>query len=106
MGHVLRGCIGTSHPVSLVEGLKHYAIRSALHDSRFAPITADEFPKLVCGVSLLVDFESCANFLDWNIGEHGISMKYRDDASNRVYSAIFLPHVMTEHSKVQTECCF
>lgn len=99
IGHHLRGCIGTTQPVQLVEGLKVYALKSALNDSRFTPITADELPNLVCTVSLLIDFEECSDFRDWNIGSHGVSIKYLDESKNKTYHALFLPEVMVEHGK-------
>ena len=34
----LRGCIGTFSPLNLHEGLKEYALTSALKDTRFNPI--------------------------------------------------------------------
>jgi AMMECR1 domain-containing protein len=34
----LRGCIGTFSPLSLHDGLKEYALTSALRDTRFNPI--------------------------------------------------------------------
>ena len=97
--HVLRGCIGTTRPVNLVEGLKDYALRSALNDHRFDPVRADELPGLVCTVSLLVDFEACSDYEDWTIGNHGVSMRLDD--SDGSFHALFLPEVMIEHSKSQ-----
>ena len=44
----LRGCIGTFEPQPLYEGLADYALTSALHDSRFMPITKRELPNLEC----------------------------------------------------------
>jgi len=42
-------------------------IKSALHDSRFEPITKEEFPKLTCAVSLLHDFEEVDDIYDWEV---------------------------------------
>jgi hypothetical protein len=41
--------------------------RSALKDSRFTPITLAELPHLSVHVSLLVRFEDCADYLDWEV---------------------------------------
>ncbi len=56
----------------MTEGLAEYAVTSAVHDHRFNPIKRDEVPCLECGVSLLTDFEECDDYLDWEIGLHGI----------------------------------
>ncbi|CAO1613607.1 unnamed protein product [Parajaminaea phylloscopi] len=68
----LRGCIGVFKPVPLAEGLADYTYESAFKDGRFSPITARELPRLECGVSLLTDFEECTDYLDWELGVHGI----------------------------------
>lgn len=49
----LRGCIGTFSEMNLHNGLKEYALTSALKDSRFDPITRDELPRLTVSVSIL-----------------------------------------------------
>ncbi len=105
--HRLCGCIGTTQPVNLVEGLKTFALKSALSDSRFAPISADYLQELVCTVSLLVDYELCLDYQDWTIGKHGISIKFTDDDSGRHHHALFLPEVMVEHGnpfQIQVLC--
>ncbi|PWZ00437.1 hypothetical protein BCV70DRAFT_211292 [Testicularia cyperi] len=68
----LRGCIGTFEPYALSEGLAEYASISAFKDRRFSPITPQEVPRLECGVSLLTGFEECQDYLDWEVGVHGI----------------------------------
>ncbi len=95
--HELRGCIGTTAPINLIDGLRQYSIKSALEDRRFPPIEADELESLECSISLLMDYEKCSNCNDWIIGKHGISIKF--EVSGRTYHSIFLPEVMTEHSK-------
>lgn len=100
--HMLRGCIGTTSPISLLEGLQTYSIKSALNDGRFSPIKATELESLVCTLSLLTDYEECDSYDDWQIGKHGISIKFEKDG--RSYHAIFLPEVMTEHgTKIKNE---
>ncbi|CAO1616945.1 unnamed protein product [Sympodiomycopsis kandeliae] len=68
----LRGCIGTFEPLPLKEGLKSYSEIAAFKDRRFSPISEKEVPRLECGVSLLTHFEDCEDYLDWDIGTHGI----------------------------------
>jgi len=42
-------------------------LKSALQDSRFDPISEEEFPKLTCAVSLLHDFEEVDDIMDWEV---------------------------------------
>ncbi|SAM86471.1 related to AMME syndrome candidate gene 1 protein [Ustilago bromivora] len=68
----LRGCIGTFEAYPLAQGLAEYASISAFKDGRFPAITQAELPHLECGVSLLTGFEECDDYLDWQVGTHGI----------------------------------
>lgn len=68
----LRGCIGTFEPYPLAQGLAEYASISAFKDRRFSPISQAELSRLECGVSLLTAFEECDDYLDWEVGIHGI----------------------------------
>ena len=88
---ILRGCIGNFNPMPLDEGLREYAIVSALRDNRFNPISTDEFNQLQCGVSLLLCFENCSAWDDWEIGKHGIRISFQ--ILHRSYSATYLPFV-------------
>lgn len=67
---------------------------SAFNDSRFAPITLNEVPSLQCGVSLLIDFEKARNYLDWDVGIHGIRIEFY--YNGRRLSAVYLPEVAVE----------
>ncbi|BGP48256.1 hypothetical protein JCM10450v2_004128 [Rhodotorula kratochvilovae] len=78
----LRGCIGNFEALPLGEGLAEYAKISAFEDHRFDPITAKEVPRLECGVSLLTDFEVCDDYLDWELGTHGIYVEFVNPALN------------------------
>lgn len=50
----LRGCIGSLEAQqSLLENIEHNAVAAALHDSRFSPLTAEEFADICIEVSLL-----------------------------------------------------
>lgn len=52
-GH-LRGCIGHLEPVRpLCQDIVENAVAAAFFDSRFAPLSADEFPKINIEISLL-----------------------------------------------------
>ncbi|GAA5996546.1 uncharacterized protein JCM10292_003044 [Rhodotorula paludigena] len=78
----LRGCIGNFEAQPLGRGLEDYAKISAFEDSRFGPITRKELPRLECGVSLLTDFEVCDDYLDWELGLHGIYVEFANPALN------------------------
>ncbi len=50
----LRGCIGSLAPAaSIVEGVRGNAINAAFNDSRFSPVTAEEFAEIDVEVSIL-----------------------------------------------------
>ena len=62
----LRGCIGTLSPDAVLSSaLQSYAISSAFKDSRFSPLRIDELEQLELSVSLLVQYETGSDCLDW-----------------------------------------
>ncbi|KAF7811503.1 hypothetical protein G2W53_032479 [Senna tora] len=89
----LRGCIGTLEAHCLINGLRDYALTSALRDRRFPPIQAKELPYLECTVSLLTDYEAANHYLDWEVGKHGIIIEFNDPDYNTRRSATYLPEV-------------
>ncbi|CAF0795179.1 unnamed protein product [Adineta ricciae] len=107
----LRGCIGTFTPMNLAQGtlifmyvlsvyawfigLKEYALTSATNDSRFSPISRDEYPLLSCAVSILTHFEPCSSYYDWEIGLHGIRIEFFNERGAK-RSATYLPEVAHE----------
>eukprot|EP01096_Ripella_sp_DP13-Kostka_P010674 TRINITY_DN4250_c0_g1_i1.p1 TRINITY_DN4250_c0_g1~~TRINITY_DN4250_c0_g1_i1.p1 ORF type:complete len:206 (-),score=50.69 TRINITY_DN4250_c0_g1_i1:163-780(-) len=95
-GSNLRGCIGTFSDVPVHQGLADYAKTSAFDDRRFSPIDISELSKLECGVSLLVKFEEAASVRDWEIGRHGILIKWTDEHSGQKYHATYLPEVASD----------
>ncbi|XP_036290349.1 AMMECR1-like protein [Pipistrellus kuhlii] len=88
----LRGCMGTFSALSLHSGLRGYALISALRDSRFPPLTPRELPTLSCSVSLLTDFEEARDYLDWEVGVHGILIEFVDEKGVQG-TATYLPEV-------------
>jgi len=38
-----------------------------MRDSRFSPITKEEFPRLHCSVSILTHFEDARDYMDWEV---------------------------------------
>lgn len=122
----LRGCIGTFSKLDLSDGLKDYALISALQDSRFPPIKHNELKFLKCKVSILNSFKLIYHKSVTDIGMHhldserdnkkfwshinksfhilpddlqntnGIEIKFSYQASK--FSSTFLPEVMVENS--------
>ncbi|KAG0084726.1 AMME syndrome candidate protein 1 protein [Podila epicladia] len=92
----LRGCIGNFSAMPLRTGLTEYALLSAFNDHRFAPIENEEVKALVCGVSLLHSFEDGDDYLDWEIGKHGIRIEFVDHHGRNLTST-YLPEVALEH---------
>ncbi|XP_075425764.1 AMMECR1-like protein isoform X2 [Ascaphus truei] len=91
----LRGCIGTFSAMNLHSGLREYTLTSALKDSRFPPLTREELPKLSCSVSLLTNFEDVGDFLDWEVGVHGIRIEFLNEKGVK-RTATYLPEVAKE----------
>lgn len=91
----LRGCIGTFSPLNLHDGLREYALTSAINDSRFSPINKDELHKLSCSVSLLTNFEPANHWKDWQVGVHGIRIEFVNEKGQK-RSATYLPEVASQ----------
>lgn len=87
--------------LSCPSGLREYALTSALKDSRFSPITRDEIPKLTVSVSILQHFEEAEDYMDWEIGVHGIRIEYINEKGNK-RTATYLPKVAVEQGKDST----
>ncbi|GMH07865.1 hypothetical protein Nepgr_009705 [Nepenthes gracilis] len=99
----LRGCIGTLEAHCLINGFRDYALTSALRDRRFPPIQAKELPQLECTVSILTDYETALNYLDWELGKHGIIIEFTDPDNNTRRSATYLPEVAAHEGWTKTE---
>ncbi|KAF2835844.1 hypothetical protein M501DRAFT_1007684 [Patellaria atrata CBS 101060] len=97
----LRGCIGTFDNQELSDGLKSYALTAAFDDHRFMPISARELPTLECGVTLLTDFETASNPMDWEIGKHGLRISFHHHG--RRFGATYLPDVAREQGWTKEE---
>ncbi|XP_066190137.1 nuclear protein AMMECR1 isoform X2 [Sylvia atricapilla] len=91
----LRGCIGTFSAMNLHSGLREYTLTSALKDSRFPPVTRDELPRLFCSVSLLTNFEDVCDYMDWEVGVHGIRIEFINEKGSK-RTATYLPEVAKE----------
>jgi AmmeMemoRadiSam system protein A len=87
----LRGCIGyleTSSPLALT--VRHAATAAALHDGRFAPVTASELPRLEIEISVLSPLRRVRDVSEIVVGEHGIVMR------RGMRSGLLLPQVASE----------
>jgi len=100
--HSLRGCRGTFTSQDLHKSLPEFSLISALKDTRFDPISADEIPRLHCGVSLLTNFEDGKDAWDWEIGKHGIIIDFTDPRGDS-RSGTYLPEVMPEQGWTKRE---
>lgn len=102
----LRGCIGTFKATNLHEGLRDYAIQSATQDERFDQVTKEEIVNMNVSVSLLTQFEDAANYLDWEVGVHGIRIEFQTERDAK-RSATFLPEVAPEQGwdRIETIDC-
>lgn len=100
----LRGCIGTLEARHIINGFKEYALTSALRDRRFPPIQPKEIPYLECTVSVLTNYETALNHLDWEVGKHGLIIEFTDPDYNIRRSATYLPEVPAHEgwTKIET----
>lgn len=93
----LRGCIGTFTPMNLHSGLRQYAIQSATQDARFESIEKSEIADLQVSVSILTGFEDAENYLDWEVGVHGIRIEFSNEKGMK-RTATYLPHVASKRN--------
>lgn len=89
----LAGCIGTVGPRYLLqEGIPWMTESSALHDTRFNPLTKEQLPTTRISLSILSDIRPIASYKAIKLGKHGIVLEYKER------SALFLPKVPEEFS--------
>ncbi|KAL6545471.1 hypothetical protein OROGR_009345 [Orobanche gracilis] len=96
----LRGCIGTLEARCIINGFRDFALTSALRDRRFNPIQAEELPNLECTVSILTNYETARDYLDWEVGKHGIIIEFTDPDNKTVRNATYLPEVAAHEVNV------
>ncbi|XP_022860452.1 uncharacterized protein At2g38710-like isoform X1 [Olea europaea var. sylvestris] len=99
----LRGCIGTLEAHCIISGFRDYALTSALRDRRFPPIQAKELPYLQCTVSILTNYETARDYLDWEVGKHGMIIEFTDPDHNARRSATYLPEVAAHEGWTKIE---
>ena len=87
----LRGCIGQPEPsFPLYYGTVRAALDAALHDPRFAPVTAAELARIEIEVTVLSPRKPVASWKEIELGTHGIVLEKGGKA------ALFLPQVAPE----------
>ncbi len=91
-GTDLRGCIGYVEPVMpLIRATQEVAVKAALEDPRFDPVTSEELPRLSIEISVLSPLEPCTDVRAIEIGKHGLVI----EAGFR--RGLLLPQVATEY---------
>ncbi|MBF0313400.1 MAG: AmmeMemoRadiSam system protein B [Oligoflexia bacterium] len=91
IGHDLRGCIGEIFPSRpLIDVVLARSIDSALNDTRFHPVKADELSEITIEISVLTPPRSVPSYNDIIIGKHGVVL------TKGVHGAVFLPQVASE----------
>ena len=69
-----------------------------MKDTRFNPVAREELPRLFVSVSILCHFEDGADFMDWEIGIHGIRIEFFNERGVKK-TATYLPEVPPEQGK-------
>ena len=73
-----------------------------MKDSRFNPVAREELPRMDVSVSILCHFEDAADFLDWDLGLHGIRIEFLNEKGSK-RSATYLPDVAREQGELLLE---
>jgi len=92
IGEDLRGCIGYIEPLfPLAHATQEIAVKAAMEDPRFMPLTQSEFDKITIEISVLSPLEELIDTETIEIGKHGLVI----DAGYR--RGLLLPQVATEY---------
>jgi len=87
----LRGCIGTLSPEGdLTRTVPRFALRAALEDPRFPPLSSDELPECSIEISVLTPPAPIGNPETIEIGRDGLIIELKGR------SGLLLPQVATE----------
>jgi len=78
----------------LPEAVIEYARHSAIHDSRFLPVTPSEVDQLTIEISVLSPLERTLDPGSLEVGKHGVYIKAKGNGPER--TACFLPQVAVE----------
>jgi AmmeMemoRadiSam system protein A len=92
IGENLRGCIGYVEPLfPLAHAVQETAVKAAMEDPRFMPVTLPEFNKILIEISVLSPLLELQDIEKIEIGRDGLVI----DAGNR--RGLLLPQVATEY---------
>ncbi len=92
-GHELRGCIGyVESEKPLVQVVGEVAVKAALEDPRFMPLTREEFEHVTVEVSVLSPLRRIHSVEEIEIGVHGIVV------AMGLRRGLLLPQVAVEYS--------
>jgi AmmeMemoRadiSam system protein A len=92
IGEDLRGCIGYVEPLfPLAIATQEVAVKAAMEDPRFMPVTPLELDKIIIEISVLSPLSDLKNIEKIEIGKHGLVI----DAGYR--RGLLLPQVATEY---------
>ncbi len=87
----LRGCIGNlGDPAPLVQSVRDYAIKAALEDPRFPPVSFEELQKISIEISVMTPLKEIPHYRLIRLGVDGVVIR------NGYRGAVYLPQVATE----------
>jgi AmmeMemoRadiSam system protein A len=93
IGEDLRGCIGYIEPLfPLARATQEVAVKAAMEDPRFMPVTLPEIQKIIIEISVLSPLSELQDVEKIEIGKHGLVI----DAGYR--RGLLLPQVATEYN--------
>jgi len=93
IGEDLRGCIGYIEPLfPLARATQDVAVKAAMEDPRFLPVTSIELEKITIEISVLSPLSELRDVEKIEIGKHGLVI----DAEYR--RGLLLPQVATEYN--------
>jgi AmmeMemoRadiSam system protein A len=93
IGEHLRGCIGYIEPLfPLVSAVQEVAVKAAMEDPRFMPLTQSELDRITIEISVLSPLKELKDIETIEIGKHGLVI----DAGYR--RGLLLPQVATEYN--------
>lgn len=90
LGH-LRGCIGRIFgKLPIYETIQKMAIQAGFYDTRFSPLTKEEWPLIDIEISILTPLKHISSIDEIEVGKHGLFIQ------KELSSGVFLPQVATE----------
>lgn len=94
----LRGCIGTFRQDRMLwQNIKEMAVAAAFQDSRFRPLTKEEYPEVDIEISVLTPMRKISSIDEIVLGKHGIYIK------RGFQGGTLLPQVATEQNWTKEE---